>query len=1020
MQSNITLKHIKLSAGKAIIGMLCLVQGFSAFSQCIAPVSPTICAGQIQQLTANTGGQTFTQSTVVNMPAGQPTTTSGNFGPYPSTIVVSGLPTSGYGVATITFNGISHTWTSDLDIVLVSPSGQPVILLSDASGSNDMINANIVFKDGAAVFPNVNPIPSGTYAPINVGAADTWPAPGPGGVTQATPTLSTYTGNFNGTWSLYGLDQFAGDFGKINSWSITFTPLPAATVSWTGAAGTIFTDAAATVPYVTGSNSSVVFVKPTVTTTYTATISSGPCAGVNTNTVNVNPLPVVTVSPSSACGPVVLTASGANTYAWSPALGLSGTTGATVTANPAATTTYTVTGTTTATGCVNTATALVNSAPTASVLSSPVAFNFQLNEGFDAAPAGWLVQNNSNPIGTTSWFLSTNAVFPAFDGAPTAAAGANFNSGAGTSNISTWLFAPVINIKNGDVFSFWTRAATGGGVFPDRLEARLSTNGASTNVGATDATVGDFTTVLQSVNPTLTTTGYPEVWTKYTVIISGITGTVSGRIAFRYFVTNGGPLGANSNFIGLDRVQYGTPPSAICVNTVSNLAVNVTGGVGPYTVVYNDGTNNITYNNYTSGSTINVTPSVTTTYTLVSVTGANGCVGTGNSGSATISITPPATITGQPTDKSACIGGNTSFTVTPNTTNATSYQWQVNTVPSPGVPAYTTITNGGVYSGATTNVLTITGATAAMNGYTYRAIVTGFCGGNVTSAAATLTVNAPAAITAQPVATFAGCVTNSQTLTVGATGNQLVYQWQISTDGGTTFTNLANNATYGGVTTNTVTISNIAATMLNNQYRVLVSSGGCTPLPSLASVLNTINPAPTVTISSAPGSAVAPGAPVTLTAAVSTVTSPVSYQWFLNNVAIPGATSATYVAGADGIGFYTVKVTGANACTTTVSTPLNITLTAAASNTLFIYPSPNSGIFQVRYYNAVATPTSPAFTFLNVFDSKGTRVFFQKNSISGPYSQMNVDLGSHGKGVYRVELTDDKGDRIKTGSVIVF
>ncbi|MFN7014480.1 MAG: hypothetical protein ACK4ON_09455, partial [Bacteroidia bacterium] len=49
--------------------------------------------------------------------------------------------------------------------------------------------------------------------------------------------------------------------------------------------------------------------------------------------------------------------------------------------------------------------------------------------------------------------------------------------------------------------------------------------------------------------------------------------------------------------------------------------------------------------------------------------------------------------------------------------------------------------NGGVYSGATTASLTITGATIAMNGYLYHASATNACGTSTYSTAATLTVS---------------------------------------------------------------------------------------------------------------------------------------------------------------------------------------------------------------------------------------------------------------------------------------
>ena len=97
--------------------------------------------------------------------------------------------------------------------------------------------------------------------------------------------------------------------------------------------------------------------------------------------------------------------------------------------------------------------------------------------------------------------------------------------------------------------------------FPDRLQLRLSTSGASTNVGTLPTDVGDFTTVLVDINPTLTTAGFPNVWTQFTATLSGLSAPTDGRFAFRYFVTNGGPVGDNSDYIGIDDFAY--TPSAV-------------------------------------------------------------------------------------------------------------------------------------------------------------------------------------------------------------------------------------------------------------------------------------------------------------------------------------------------------------------------------------------------------------------------------------------------------------------------
>src|SRR5262249_50238580 len=97
--------------------------------------------------------------------------------------------------------------------------------------------------------------------------------------------------------------------------------------------------------------------------------------------------------------------------------------------------------------------------------------------------AGWVMTNNSSPVGTTRWFQGNPAVFPSQQGAPNAYIAANFlNAGAG-GNISNWLLTPVTSLTNGDTISFYTRSD---GIFADRLELRFSTSGASTDVGATD------------------------------------------------------------------------------------------------------------------------------------------------------------------------------------------------------------------------------------------------------------------------------------------------------------------------------------------------------------------------------------------------------------------------------------------------------------------------------------------------------------------------------------------------------
>ncbi len=338
-------------------------------------------------------------------------------------------------------------------------------------------------------------------------------------------------------------------------------------------------------------------------------------------------------------------------------------------------------------------TALPCTSPTASVLSqilgAPVPTNLY-NETFNTVaplPAGWASQNLSNPVGLTGWFQGNVGVFPG-NTAPGYIA-ANFNNTTGNNIISNWLFAPNVTLKNGDQFSFWTRTTTG--TFPDRLQVRMSTNGASTNAGATNTSVGDFTTLLLDINPTYTATGYPTAWTKYTLTMSGLpVAGISGRIALRYFVEGAGPAGANSDYIGIDDAIYTTfnpGPVTTCTGSVANLKVDITGGNSPYTVVINRTPGGLLppITGYVSGTPIPVTPGVTTTYNLVSVTGCG--VGTGNSGTPTITVLPATVpgiiITENPTGP-LCAGSPKLLTVTLAPSFSTFANPALITIPSVG------------------------------------------------------------------------------------------------------------------------------------------------------------------------------------------------------------------------------------------------------------------------------------------------------------------------------------------------
>jgi len=165
------------------------------------------------------GTQAFTNSTAISVPD------KGACAPYPSVINVSDMAGTISDV-TVTLRNLTHTYTSDLDILLVSPTGQGVVLASDA-GAGAANNVTFTFSDSASsVLPN-SPIRSGTFKPANYSDAssggDNYLIPAPAGPYGS--TLSTFKSfSPNGTWSLFVMDDGPGDQGSLaGGWSLSIT-----------------------------------------------------------------------------------------------------------------------------------------------------------------------------------------------------------------------------------------------------------------------------------------------------------------------------------------------------------------------------------------------------------------------------------------------------------------------------------------------------------------------------------------------------------------------------------------------------------------------------------------------------------------------------------------------------------------------------------------------------------------------------------------------------------------------------
>jgi subtilisin-like proprotein convertase family protein len=164
-------------------------------------------------------------------------TGKGRAAPYASTIAVSGL-TGAITDVNVTLTNLNHSFPDDVDILLVSPSGKRIILMSDTGGSNVLTGVNITFDDAAAAgLPDSTVIASGSFKPTNIGTADPFPdvLPSgqiagaeayPSGTTAGPCTLATtFNGTDpNGTWSLYVVDDAGGQPGNITGgWSLDIT-----------------------------------------------------------------------------------------------------------------------------------------------------------------------------------------------------------------------------------------------------------------------------------------------------------------------------------------------------------------------------------------------------------------------------------------------------------------------------------------------------------------------------------------------------------------------------------------------------------------------------------------------------------------------------------------------------------------------------------------------------------------------------------------------------------------------------
>jgi hypothetical protein len=241
------------------------------------------------------------------------------------------------------------------------------------------------------------------------------------------------------------------------------------------------------------------------------------------------------------------------------------------------------------------------------------------------------------------------------------------------------------------------------------------------------------------------------------------------------------------------------------------------------------------------------------------------------------------------------------------------------------------------------------------------------------------------------------CVGNNTTLTATANGGPVSWQWQVSVDGGVTWTNIS------GATSSTLALNGVTASMNNNLYRVTASATPCSSTQTSSVIKLKVNLLPKVTISS-PTLQIVPGGQTVITASSDTLVSPNRYSWTLNGGAILGATTNSVIATIDKLGNYQASVLDTNGC---VGVSNVLVIGGKASDRVWIYPNPtNDGRFQVRVFYDGNKMVRRKIVIYSADGRKVAEKWFDLTYTSSPYMQMDFDLRNLPTGSYLVKVNE--------------
>jgi len=561
----------------------------------ITPASASICTGSSAALTAS-GATTYSwsPSTALNVITG-------------ATVSANPTSTITYSV-TGTTNGCPSTTT-----IVVTVNPLPTLTITPSSVAICTGSSNSLTASGASRY---------TWAPISSLNTSS------GATVSASPTVTT-------TYTATGTNSN----GCINTQTVVVTvnPLPTLTITpssaaiCSGSSISLTASGASTYTWSPGaslniSTGATVSASPTVATTYTVTgTNSNGCVNTQIATITINPLPTLTITPSSASidtgSSILLTASGANTYIWSPSAGLVNTTGDTVTASPANSTTYTVSGTNTSTGCTGTQIEVVT--------VDPVYIAASADTAYPNSPV-LLMAGGAGPGGTYTWgpaagLNATTGNSVLASPLTTTTYTVTGTSIIGVINTTTMVIhvvpnfpyisspTPTICLSNPTVTVSLT--ANPGGAYS---YSWLSSSG-----GGLNSTTGRTVTASPTVPGTYT---YTVNAYKYVVLVNGGNGLLSHSPVHPFNPNIQLWYTATFTVMVLPQPTIIVPssPQVECTGYPVTLTASLPSAYGPNTYTWSP---TVVYNS-TDGSNVSVTPTANTVYTTTLTTAPPGCAAT--------------------------------------------------------------------------------------------------------------------------------------------------------------------------------------------------------------------------------------------------------------------------------------------------------------------------------------------------------------------------------------------------------